>query len=225
MADHSADDAPVPAGPEPSPSPADAGSSANPDVFSPADLDAALSGLESAAAEIASFAGAEVSTGATPAASADTDESAAPSEVDAVLAMADAATASAAGDAEPPRDSTGRPLDQAAEKSATPGLAVQPLELPDFSRPTGAGPVHDISILRDVKLNVHIELGRTRMYIEDVLRLSEGSVVELNNLAGDPVDVYVNGRLVARGEVLVLSDNFCVRVSEIVTGLQHAAVA
>lgn len=63
------------------------------------------------------------------------------------------------------------------------------------------------------------------MYIEDVLKLTEGSVVELDNLAGDPVDVYVNGRLVARGEVLVLSDNFCVRVSEIVSGLQHVSVA
>ena len=54
------------------------------------------------------------------------------------------------------------------------------------------------------------------MLVEDVLRLAEGSVVALDKLAGDPVDVYVNQRLVARGEVLVLNDNFCVRVNEIV---------
>jgi len=62
---------------------------------------------------------------------------------------------------------------------------------------------------------VKIELGRTYMYIEDVLRLGTGSVVELDKLAGDPVDIYVNDRLIARGEVLVLNDNFCVRINDI----------
>ncbi|MBX2852208.1 MAG: flagellar motor switch protein FliN [Phycisphaeraceae bacterium] len=72
-----------------------------------------------------------------------------------------------------------------------------------------------IDMLGDVDLDVTIELGRTEMLVEDVLRLASGSVVELNKLAGDPVDVYVNSRLVARGEVLVLNDNFCIRISEI----------
>ena len=56
------------------------------------------------------------------------------------------------------------------------------------------------------------------MYLEDVLKLKRGSVVTLDKLAGDPVDVFVNGRLVARGEVLVLNDNFCIRVTELLTG-------
>jgi len=72
-----------------------------------------------------------------------------------------------------------------------------------------------IDILSDVDLKVKIELGRTRMLVEDVLKLSDGSVVELDKLAGDPVDIFVNDRHVARGEVLILNDNFCVRVSEI----------
>ncbi len=76
-----------------------------------------------------------------------------------------------------------------------------------------------IDLLSDVNLNVKIELGRTRMLVEDVLRLGEGSVVELDKLAGDPVEVYVNDRHVARGEVLVLNDNFCVRINEIVAGV------
>lgn len=80
-----------------------------------------------------------------------------------------------------------------------------------------SGGTANIDLLRDVTLNVKIELGRSRMYVEDILRLSEGSVVELDKLAGDPVDVFVNDRLVARGEVLVLNDNFCVRIGEIVT--------
>ena len=81
-----------------------------------------------------------------------------------------------------------------------------------------------IDLLRDVELNVKIELGRSRMLVEDVLKLSEGSVVELDKLAGDPVDVFVNDRLVARGEVLVLNDNFCVRVNEIVAGAKEEAM-
>jgi len=76
-----------------------------------------------------------------------------------------------------------------------------------------------IDLLKDVELNVKIELGRTKMYVEDVLKLSEGSVVELDKLAGDPVDIFVNERLVARGEVLVLNDNFCVRVNQIVADI------
>ena len=67
-------------------------------------------------------------------------------------------------------------------------------------------------------LDLKIELGRTHMYLEDVLKLRKGSVVPLDKLAGDPVDIYVNGRLIARGEVLVLNDNFCVRVAELIVG-------
>ncbi len=82
-----------------------------------------------------------------------------------------------------------------------------------------------IDLLGDVELDVSIELGRTEMLVEDVLKLQSGSVVELDKLAGDPVDVFVNGRLVARGEVLVLNDNFCIRVSEIVADLEEQAAA
>lgn len=82
-----------------------------------------------------------------------------------------------------------------------------------------------IELLGDVDLQVTIELGRTEMLVEDVLRLGGGSVVELDKLAGDPVDVYVNKRLVARGEVLVLNDNFCIRISEIVANLEEQVEA
>lgn len=93
-----------------------------------------------------------------------------------------------------------------------------PLNLPDLQRAMGEAQASSIDLLRDVELNVKIELGRSRMLVEDVLKLAEGSVVELDKLAGDPVDVFVNDRLVARGEVLVLNDSFCVRVNEIVAG-------
>jgi flagellar motor switch protein FliN len=93
--------------------------------------------------------------------------------------------------------------------------------MPNFSRAIGKTASGPIDLLKDVDLNVKIELGRTRMLIEDVLRLAEGSVVELDKLAGDPVDVFVNEQLVARGEVLVLNDNFCVRINEIVTASEE----
>lgn len=77
-----------------------------------------------------------------------------------------------------------------------------------------------LELIRDVELDVRIEFGRTDMYLEDVLRLRKGSVVALDKLAGDPVDIFVNGRLIAKGEVLVLNDNFCVRVAELIAGEQ-----
>ena len=94
-------------------------------------------------------------------------------------------------------------------------------KLPNFQQVMQDAQVSSIDLLRDVELNVKIELGRARMLVEDVLKLGEGSVVELDKLAGDPVDVFVNDRLVARGEVLVLNDNFCVRVNEIVAGVKE----
>lgn len=92
---------------------------------------------------------------------------------------------------------------------------AQPFELPALSSGPPGERSEEIDLLGDVNLNVEIELGRTRMLLEDVLKMKEGVVVELDKLAGDPVDVYVNDRLVARGEVLVLNENFCVRISEI----------
>ncbi len=95
------------------------------------------------------------------------------------------------------------------------GDGALPPELPTFDSVGVKAPPKGIDLLGDVNLNVKIELGRTRMLVEDVLKLGEGAVVELDKLAGDPVDVYVNDRPIARGEVLVLNDNFCVRIHEI----------
>jgi len=97
-----------------------------------------------------------------------------------------------------------------------PGLAA--FELRDLAGAPASGERASLELLSDVDLDLRIELGRTHMYLEDVLKLKRGSVVALDKLAGDPVDVFVNGRMIARGEVLVLNDNFCVRVTELVTG-------
>lgn len=111
-------------------------------------------------------------------------------------------------------DSTQRAA--AAATASAPALPTQPFAMPSFDRAPAAELPKGIDLLSDVNLNVKIELGRTRMLVEDVLKLAEGAVVELDKLAGDPVDIYVNERHIARGEVLVLNDNFCVRVNEII---------
>ena len=86
---------------------------------------------------------------------------------------------------------------------------VSEFRLPEFGRAAPASSeTATLDLVRDVELNLKIELGRTHMYLEDVLKLRKGSVVPLDKLAGDPVDVFVNGRLVAKGEVLVLKRQF-----------------
>jgi flagellar motor switch protein FliN/FliY len=115
-------------------------------------------------------------------------------------------------------------LDQAEEalssvdQPSESGRHLQPFQLSDF---TGSAPSEEkatLDLMRDVELDVQIELGRTHMYLDEVLRLRRGCVVALDKLAGDPVDIFVNGRLIARGEVLVLNDNFCVRVAKLISG-------
>ncbi len=100
-------------------------------------------------------------------------------------------------------------------------------QFPELSGPAASaeGVQGTFDLLGDVRLRVRIELGRRRMYVEDILRLAEGSVVELDKLAGDPVDILVNDVLVARGEVLVLNDYFCVRVTEILSSKDRLASA
>jgi len=95
---------------------------------------------------------------------------------------------------------------------------IEPFEFTSLSGAAASTDRASLELVRDVELNLKIELGRTYMKLEDVLGLGKGSVVPLDKRAGDPVDIYVNGRLIARGEVLVLNDNFCVRVAELVSG-------
>ena len=112
-----------------------------------------------------------------------------------------------------------QPKDPAPE--AKPPAEPKPFAMASVpSAPSAGG--GKIDLLMDVPLRVRVELGRARMYVEDILRLGEGAVVELDKLAGDPVDVMVDDQLVARGEILVLNENFCVRITEIVDPKERA---
>jgi len=112
-------------------------------------------------------------------------------------------------------------IDEEANKELPAGASIFRFE--EFTGVPASAENATLDLIRDVELDLKIELGRTHMYLEDVLKLRKGAVVPLDKIAGDPVDIYVNGRLIARGEVLVLNDNFCVRVAELITGTSVCA--
>jgi len=96
------------------------------------------------------------------------------------------------------------------------------IDLPAFEVAAGGGYPSDTNDegflrVRDIPLDIVVELGRTRLLIKDVLDLSTGAIIELDKIAGEPVDLFANGLLVARGEVIVIDDNFGVRLTEIIT--------
>jgi flagellar motor switch protein FliN/FliY len=96
---------------------------------------------------------------------------------------------------------------------------VAPAQFTNFAAATttagGAG--NDISMILDIPVQLTVELGRTRIPIKHILQLAQGSVVELETLAGEPMDVLVNGYLIAQGEVVVVNDKFGIRLTDIVT--------
>jgi flagellar motor switch protein FliN/FliY len=75
----------------------------------------------------------------------------------------------------------------------------------------------NLDFLLDVNLQVSVEVGRTRMSIQDLLQLGQGSVIELTKLAGEPLDIYINERLVARGEAVIVNEKFGVRITDIIS--------
>lgn len=82
---------------------------------------------------------------------------------------------------------------------------------------SGGGSLQDIDLIMDIPVKLTVELGRTRMTIKELLRLTQGSVVALEGLAGEPLDILINGYLIAQGEVVVVADKYGVRITDIIT--------
>jgi flagellar motor switch protein FliN/FliY len=101
--------------------------------------------------------------------------------------------------------------------------AVQAVEFMPLNGQSRGDQSHTMDLLMDVPLNVTVELGRTTMQIRDLLQVGPGSVVELEKLAGEPVDVLANSKLIARGEVVVIDENFGVRITQIVSQAERMA--
>jgi flagellar motor switch protein FliN len=93
----------------------------------------------------------------------------------------------------------------------------QEINFEELNDQKNLGNPRDLEFLLDIPLLVSVELGRTKMLINDLLQLGQGSVVELEKLAGEPMEVYVNNRLIARGEVVVINEKFGVRLTDIVS--------
>ena len=99
----------------------------------------------------------------------------------------------------------------------TPDVNIQPAQFQAFM-PTASPAVQqeNIDLIMDVPLEVTVELGRTTKSIKEILDFTPGTIIELNKLAGEPIDVLVNGKFVAKGEVVVIEENFGIRVTEII---------
>ncbi len=94
---------------------------------------------------------------------------------------------------------------------------VAPASFANFTPTPSNMPGGDINMILDIPVQLTVELGRTRIPIKNILQLAQGSVVELDALAGEPMDVLVNGYLIAQGEVVVVNDKFGIRLTDIVT--------
>ncbi|AEE66759.1 flagellar motor switch protein [Bordetella pertussis] len=105
--------------------------------------------------------------------------------------------------------------DALAEQNAAPAAAAQSVFKPLATKETGQGT--DIDLIMDVPVQMTVELGRTRLTIKNLLQLGQGSVVELDGLAGEPMDIFVNGYLIAQGEVVVVDDKYGIRLTDIIT--------
>ena len=115
-------------------------------------------------------------------------------------------------------ESKGSSGSDVASEVTAPADSVAPASFTNFT-PTGAagGAGNDLNMILDIPVQLTVELGRTRIPIKNILQLAQGSVVELEALAGEPMDVLVNGYLIAQGEVVVVNDKFGIRLTDIVT--------
>jgi flagellar motor switch protein FliN/FliY len=121
----------------------------------------------------------------------------------------DQPAATAPPEAEPESPAETPAEERAEEKPA----ALQPSEL----KPQPSGEPLDLDFILDIPLQVKVEVGRTRMMIQELLKLTKGSVVELNKMLGETFEVMVNDKLVARGEIVIVNDHFGVRLTDIIS--------
>jgi len=110
--------------------------------------------------------------------------------------------------------------DTGVEQEQAKGEDYEPTEFGDINHESDARPQAgdtNLDVILDIPVTLSMEIGRTRVSIQDLLQLAKGSVVELDRIAGEPLDVLVNGTLVARGEVVVVNDKFGVRLNDVIS--------
>jgi len=107
-------------------------------------------------------------------------------------------------------------LQQMPQKAA-PNVNAQPVQFQNFDFEAAIQQKENIDILMDVPLEVTVELGKTSKRIKEILEFSPGTIIELDKLAGEPIDILVNGKYVAKGEVVVIEENFAIRITSIIS--------
>jgi len=110
--------------------------------------------------------------------------------------------------------------DSQPNEPAVQSAMLQPLKAQPPSR-KGSGDNVDLDFILDIPLQVTVEIGRARLLVNDLLQLGQGSVIELSKLVGDPLDILVNDKVVARGEIVVVNDRFGVRLTDIVSPMER----
>jgi flagellar motor switch protein FliN/FliY len=102
------------------------------------------------------------------------------------------------------------------QQPQTQSVNVQPVQFQPFDPHAVMQQKENIGIIMDVPLEISVELGRTHKKIKEILEFTPGTIIELNKLAGEPIDILVNGKFVAKGEVVVIDENFGIRITDIV---------
>jgi flagellar motor switch protein FliN/FliY len=115
----------------------------------------------------------------------------------------------------------GQPIGEAAPTNQAPPPNVQPVQFANLQPSNIPSESGNIGLLMDVFMEMTVELGRTKKLIKEILTIGEGTIIELDKLAGEPVDILVNHKLIAKGEVVVIDENFGVRVTEIVSPIER----
>lgn len=111
--------------------------------------------------------------------------------------------------------------DQGAETTTRESVAATPASFPPVTNTAVAEQTKNIDFILDIPMKVSIYVGSTKMAIRDLLQLAQGSVIELDKLAGEPMDVMVNNKLVAKGEVVVVNEKFGIRLTDVVSAAER----
>mgnify|MGYP005809995261 CR=1 FL=1 len=109
----------------------------------------------------------------------------------------------------------------AEQRGAAGGTAAQPAPLERLQAEGGQQKIAELDTILDIPITLSVEIGRTRLTIRNLLQLNQGSVVELDRLAGEPLDVLVNGTLVAHGEVVVVNEKFGIRLTDVISAQER----
>jgi len=117
----------------------------------------------------------------------------------------------------PATDDWGAAMAEQASTASQPAIPVKPHVLEQFGAGGSASTTNDLDMILDIPVQLTVELGRTKMPIRNLLQLAQGSVVELAGMAGEPLDVMINGFLIAQGEVVVVNDKLGIRLTDIIT--------